>query len=120
MIQILQLHKGNFQPLRCRLFKAIAKLGLHWYVSLRFGNHSKTLTLNKSELTTYTCDLRLWGEIKLKISVETNFLRISFGNLHTCFLVFGYFLFKEIGFPLKRNHIHEIKRIGCVVFSFTT
>ena len=55
----------------------------------------------------------------LKISVEANFLRVAFANFNSCFLIFGYFLLKEIGFSLKRNHIHEIERIWGVVFSFT-
>ncbi len=59
--------------------------------------------------------------VQLKIGVKRNFLRlaiISAAAVHyTSFLVFCYFLFEEIGFALKRNHIHKIKRIGSIVFS---
>jgi len=56
----------------------------------------------------------------LKISVKRYFLSITIRVHYTCFLIFGYFLFKEVCFPLKRNHIHKIKWVCSIIFSLAT
>ena len=48
----------------------------------------------------------------LKIGVETNFTSIRIIVHDACFLVFAHTFFKEIGFTLKRNHVHEIERFN--------
>lgn len=67
--------------------------------------------LNGLEFFKFYLRLRVFQATILKIGVETNFLCFTIGVHHTCFLVFGHFFLKEIGFPLQRNHVHKIKRI---------
>ena len=51
----------------------------------------------------------------LKIFIKAKAVIVVFAGENACFLVFTNTLFKEVGFALNGNHVHEIEGVGGVV-----